>query len=550
MWHRQSPFLQGLGVLATGLAVVMGCLSFLLALGLGIALFPKAKPEIVLIAWGVLIGFFIVVRVLGVLGNLQRGDGLPLDNLLHLPFAPHQVFLLNFALSQLTLPTVIFVPAFVGMGIASTVALDFRNVLLIPASLTLVLCVAAVLYQLQGWIVSAMTGRRRVMLGSFLLMLLVLLAQIPTTHLWQERASQHQSTTVVATPSDHVDEADLLVEVEQIAREETGESSQWLKRGWVAHGSANGSSAPWSTVVVTIGLLAITMLSLRRSYRGTLARYRNGDTWAARPRYARTARKRRWVAPGIALGSPVLAIARVTLQQWLRSVPGKVVIQTSSLLLAFVLTLMVLFPKLVDANTLPLMVIGAMMIVGVPLALSCNLFAFDGHGFCLYRFAGVPPKTLLLGKYLALLLQFIVLACAALTIVAVVGWMLATHVLATVFQGGIVFLVSCVVGSELSMRQPYAVSLTSMNGTPGSFAIQAMLLVELAVMASLVLIAAGALAAEQAFHAAGHELPVYLVLSMLEFGVLVLCFRVVLRRLARKLVERSDHILDAVGIID
>ena len=72
-WYREGPFLRGLGVLATGLAVVMGCLCFLLALGLGIALFPLAKPAVVLITWGAPIGFFVAVRVSGVLVGLQRG---------------------------------------------------------------------------------------------------------------------------------------------------------------------------------------------------------------------------------------------------------------------------------------------------------------------------------------------------------------------------------------------------------------------------------------------------------------------------------------------
>ncbi len=530
----------------------MGCLSFLLTLALGIALFREAKPGIVLLAWGTFIVFFVVVRAMGLATSLRRGDALPLDSLLHLPFSPHQVFLLNFALSQLTLSTVIFVPAFAGMGLAAAIALDFYNVVLIPASLAVVLCVAALLYQLQGWIVSAMVrARHRVVLGWFLLIALVLLVQIftlTTTHQRQDHASQFESTEVVATSPDHVPKTNLLVEVERNAREETGESSQWLKlkSSWVARGSANGSGAPWSMVIVTISLLAVTVLSLRRSYRCTLARYRDGDTLASHPRHARTAREWWWPALGLALGSPVLLIARVTSRQWWRSVQGKVVVQTAALMSAFALTVMVVFPERFDAETLPLMMVPAMMIVGVPLHLSCNMFAYDGHGFRLYRFAGVSPRILLLGKCMALLPQLIVLFGAALIVMAVAGLLSPTDALATAFQGGVVYLVSSAVGCALSMRYPYAVPLTSMNVNPGASAVLAMLVAQVAVGVCLVLIVAGVLAVEEALHEAGHALPVYLVLSMLEFGVLVLCFRLVLRRLARELVERSDRILDAV----
>ena len=367
----------------------------------------------------------------------------------------------------------------------------------------------------------------------------------------QEAVSQQEATVVAAASSDDAHDGDPREEVERTTREDTGVSSHWLQRGWVAHGSADGpGSAPWLTVVATISLLAMTILSLRGSYRATLARYRDGHTRAARPQHARAARQRRRVPSPGALESPVVAIARVTLQQWLRSVHGKMALLAPVVLLAFAFMSKIVFPGLVDADTLPLTAIFAMTVVGVPLALSCNLFAFDGHGFYLYRFAGVPPKTLLLGKYLALLPQFVVLAGAALTVVAVVavvGSTLATHLLATVFQGGIVFLACCVMGSALSMRLPYAVSLTSMNSRVRPSIGGLTLLVELVVASSLILIAAGALAAEQAFHEAGHEFPVYLALSMLEFGVSVVGFRVLLGSLARQLVERSDHILDTVA---
>ena len=367
----------------------------------------------------------------------------------------------------------------------------------------------------------------------------------------QEAVSKQDATVVAAPSSDDPHDGDPRAEVARMTREYTGVSSERLPRGWVAHGSEDGpGSTPWLTVIATISLLATTILSLRGSYRATLARYRDGHTRAARPQHARAARQRRRVPSPGALESPVVAIARVTLQQWLRSVHGKMALLAPLVLLAFVFMSKIVFPGLVDADTLPLTAIGVMTVVGVPLALSCNLFAFDGHGFYLYRFAGVPPKTLLLGKYLGLLPQFVVLAGAALTVVAVVGSILATHVLATVFQGGIVFLACCVMGSELSMRLPYAVSLTSMNSRARPSTGLLALLVELVVAASLILIAAGALAAEQAFHEAGHEFPVYLVLSMLEFGVSVVAFRALLGRLARELVERSDHILDTVAVIN
>lgn len=553
-WHRKGRWLRGMGVLAAGLAVVMGCLSFLLALGLGVFLLPKAEPVVVLITWGVLIVFFVAFRLCGVITSLQRGEGLPLDNLLHLPFASHQVFLLNFSLSQLTLSTVILVPALVGLAIASTVALDFGNVVLIPASLALVLCVSAVLYQVQGWIASAVATRpRRVLVGSLLGMALLLLSQVPGLYsmhqLRQERASQQEMIAAEATPSDHVREDTANGQAGHATREETGASNRRLPRGWVAYGSADGpESTPWLSAATMVGLLAIATLSLWRSYRATLARYRDGHPRAARPRHATASRQRRRWPVRKSLVSPVAAIARVTLRQWLRSVQGKLLL-LSPLMVAFLsVFLWVHFPRVVDSDMLPLTAIAVMTLVGAPPALFCNLFAFDGQGFCLYRFAGVPARTLVLGKCLALVPVFVTLAGAVLAVATLFGSMAGTHVLATVFQAGIAFLACCMLGSALSIHLPYAVSYTSMTRAGSSSAGLAALLGELAVLALLILIAERALAIEDAFQGAGF--PVYLALSMFEFGVLVVGFRVVLDRLARQLVKRSDRIVDAVTVID
>ena len=555
-WHRQGRWLQGLGVFAAGLAVVMGCMSFLLALGLGIFLLPDAWPGVVLISWAIPIVIFVVFRLCGVIASLQRGEGLPLDNLLHLPFVPHQVFLLNFALSQLTLSTVIIVPALVGLGIACTVALDFRNAVLIPASLALVLCVAAVLYQVQGWITSAVAAKpHRVLVGTLLGVALLLLFQAPGLYkmhqLRQERASQQELIAAEVTPSDQAREGIASGQAGHATREETGAFKRQLPRGWVAYGSADApESTPWLSAVAMVGLLAIAMLSLWRSYATTLAQYRDGHMRTARPRHATAARQRLSWRVRKPLASPVVAIARVTLRQWLRSVQGKMVLLSPLLLAFFAMFLWIRFPSLVDSDTLPLTAIAVVMLVGAPLALACNLFAFDGHGFCLYRLAGVPARTLILGKCLALLPVFLTLAGAVVAVAALFGSMAGTHVVATVFQAGIVFLASCMLGGALSIRLPYPVSYTSMTRA-GSFSAGFLaLLAELAVLALLILMAERALAIEDTFREVGSGFPVYLALSMVEFGVSIVAFRVVLDRLARQLVKRSDHIVDAVTVID
>ena len=551
-WKRQGSLNRDLGVLAAFLAVVAGCLSFVLALGLGWAYLPGADPDAVLLAWAGLIAAFVFMRLIGVAEALRQGEGLPLDNLLHLPFSLHQVFLLNFVFSQLTLTTVIFVPAFLGLALAATVALDVRNFVLIPASLSLVVCVAAVMYQVQEWIMSAIgTKRRRVLIGYFVCTVLVGVAQTSyIVYRTQQVASEPEVTDATTTSSETSDQGVPPDEADEPTREETGLSVEWLSRGWVARRSVDGQDRfPWLSVIGMAGLLAITILILWRGHRDTLARYRQGQTGSARPRVGsdikgRSVRSRRVRA------SPVAAIALVTIKHWIRSVRGVTESMPTLVMLVVFGFIWLQNPGDSDPYWLPLTVIGIASMFCAPMELASNLFGFDGRGFRVYRLAGVPARTLLLGKYLALLPLFILLAGAVLTLVAVLESMLPTHILGTVLQGGIVILACCLMGGALSMSSPHAVSPTSTTHRGGCATGFLILMMKLAMTALLVLVAWLAIALERHFAEDGHAFPVYLVVSMIEFGLSIVAFRALLGRQARQLVERSDHILDAVTVTD
>lgn len=551
-WHRHGSGYRGFGVLTAFLAVVVGCLSFLLALGLGWALLPLANPDTVLLTWAGLVAAFVFVRLIGAFGDLQQGDGLPLDNLLHLPFSLHQVFLLNFVLSQLTLATVIFVPVFLGLAIACTIALDVRNFVLVPASLSLVLCVAAVLYQVRGWITSAAgTKRRRVLIGYFVSMVLVAAFQVSYfLFLMPQIGSEPEATDAMAAFSELEYEGVPPKELDQVTGEGVRLSGEWLSGGWITDGRVDGRNRfSWLSVIGMVGLLTITVLSLRGGYRGTLARYRHPQTGNTGRRMQAQEQGRR-IPARRARASPEVAIALVTLKHWLRSARALMECLPALGLLVLFGYLWFRSPGESDSHTLALTVIGLMSVFCFPMELARNLFGFDGHGFRVYRFAGVPARSLLLGKYLALLPLFILLAGATLAVTAALRPMLPIHTLGTIFQGGIVFMAGCVMGGTFSMSSPQAVSHTSMTTRTGCATTFLLLLTKLVIAGSLILVAWGALLAERAFVEDSHAFPVYLVVSMIEFGLAVVAFRVMLGRQARELVERSDHILDAVSVTE
>ncbi len=550
-WERQGALNRDLAYLAAFLAVLAGCLSFVLALALGWAYLPQADDDAALLAWAGLITAFVFVRLFGVFGSLQQGEGLPLDNLLHLPFSLHQVFLLNFVFSQLTLTNVIFVPAFLGLAIACTVALDARNFVLIPASLALVVCVAAVMYQVQEWMTSAMaTRRRRVLIGS--LVCTVLMAAMQASYilyLTQRSESEPELTEANVSASESGSEDVPLGEAGQAIGQVPALSSHWLVRGWVTPAASDGRGFfPWLPVVGMAVLLAMATLSLRRGYRGTLARYRDGQTANSRTRIAAEQQGRR--IPPRARASPTVAIATITIKHWLRSVRGLIDGLPALALLVLFGFIWLRSSEETDPYTLPVTVIALMSMFCAPIELARNLFGYDGRGFRVYRFAGVPVRTLLLGKYLALLPLFTLLAGAVLTFSAVFGSMLPTHILGTVLQGGIVFLACCGIGGAFSMSSPHSVSPTSTANRVGCATAFLLTLARLAVTALLVLIAWPAVLAEQRFAGDGHAFPLYLIVSIVEFGLAVVAFHVLLSRQASMFEARADHILEAVTLTE
>ena len=169
-WHREGPALRAVGIVVAALALAMGGGSFLAALGLGLWLLPGASPLANLLVWDALVAAYAVVRLSGLLVSTQRTDAVPLARLLHLPISPRGVFALNFVIAETTFATVVFVPALLGLAIASTVAVDVAFAVLVPGSLALGLCVVAVAYQFRTWLASTMArGRRRIPVGIVLL---------------------------------------------------------------------------------------------------------------------------------------------------------------------------------------------------------------------------------------------------------------------------------------------------------------------------------------------------------------------------------------------
>ena len=550
-WHRQGPLLRAIGVLGTIIAIPLCLLSSLLALGLGVIILPSASPANIAISWVVLVSLFIYMRIMGLWISLQQDDGLALDRLLHLPIRFNTVFYINFLMSQISISNLLFLPAFFGLAIACIFVLSPGNVVLIPAVLSLAVCLGALMHQFHNWLLLSMVNKRKRMVWAYLLFLLVVgLAQVPNLYI----AFSDRQTTTERTDSQTEMIVSEIVREHSVEDENSDERSMeanrvppnhW-SRGWILTASTRDSFLPWWTITSTFCLLGLAFFSLRRSYQSTLARYRNGQDVSkkASSRTMREPQAKRDLGFG---NSPVIAVFGVTIKSWVRSAYGKMVLLSPVILLMLLPVLLLRFPALIEPQLLPLLLIGIVAFIGAPAGLVCNLFAFDRLGFRLYLFSGMSLKDVLLGKLSAVFVLFIVIATVVFTFAVAITSISTSHLLGTVFQTGLVFVGSCVLGIIWSARYPYAVSFTSMKAHGGAATALAVL-AELFMMGIVISIAYFLLYLDVSQDQTNHGSPVFLLLSVFEFIVVLGLAGLLLKPLANYVHTQSNHILEAVAV--
>ena len=169
--------MKGLGAFLMAIAFVAAGFAFLLALSLGIFLLPNASPVGVLWAWDGILLAFLFFRVWGIATDLRVDDALSMQNFLHLPLAPSDVFVLNAVAQHLQPSPLIFGAALLGLSLASIFALGPAHVVLLPLALAAFWCVIAVTRQLQTFLAALMVNKRRrgtIVAVSFLVAMLLI----------------------------------------------------------------------------------------------------------------------------------------------------------------------------------------------------------------------------------------------------------------------------------------------------------------------------------------------------------------------------------------
>ena len=540
--------MKSLGAFLMAIAFVAAGFAFLLALSLGIFLLPNASPVDILWAWDGILLAFLFFRVWGIATDLRADDALSMQNFLHLPLAPSDVFVLNAVAQHLQPSPLIFGAALLGLSLASIFALGPAHVVLLPLALAAFWCVIAVTRQLQTFLAALMVNKRRrgtIVAVSFLVAMLLI--QGPNIYLQVENWSNRDRPDPVPR--------------EQVASEglDPGEASRWLlipnlalPPGWLAYGATQAKQDRyWPAALATLGLLAVTGWSLRRSYRSTMRVYRHterartfgrGGATSDRPTRRRRIADAYW---GVFPTVPA-AIGRASLRQWFRSPQGKYGFLAPIMVVVFVLVAALRFEDMAQAQ--PYLGVGLAAFCCAPAGFANNVFGWDRGGFRVLLAAGPPRHLVLLGKHLGLMPITLGPGIAALVVVQL-GWpQPAMYFFASMLQLALFCLVVFMVGTHFSITDPWAASFNSLKQRGEAMASNlGAFFAALFAVGVMLLAIAGLLAVERLIAELAWPIPVYLVASMVELAFVAAWYRRVLLRQAKALPRREDRILEAIN---
>jgi ABC-2 type transport system permease protein len=567
-----------LAIFSAGVTLVAG-------FSVGVLVLPKASAVVVMLVWDGLAAGFLLFWLLELVNELQRSEVLSLEKFLHLPVSLSGVFVMNYVSSLYCLSVTLFFPAMIGLSIGLVVSKGPVMLALFPVVAAFFLMVTALTHQFRGWLASLMENkRRRRTIVTLLTVTVILIFQLPnllvnsgrfngTPNRETAKAVQEETGKLDRLLATHrIDRAeyerqsDLILQKHGVQKPRPGaERLQDVERygrivnmivpvGWLPYGaltSVEGRILP--SLLATLGLALIGTASLKRSY-GTTMRLYTGKFTSGKPR-ARVAEKpRESVVSGPAtfmekqipwISEQASAITTACFRSLVRAPEAKMMLLTPMI---FVLVFGSTFTR-VHSNPAellrPVMAAALMGMIFLGLTpLAGNQFGFDRNGFRVFVLAGVSRTDILLGKNLALLPFAIGLGMIGTVVLQVAYPMKIGHFMATMVQMIPMYLIFCFIMNFLSMLAPVAIASGSLRpARPKGISI----LIHLLFFFFLLPIALGTTLIPLGLEFLFPFVPVYFLLTLIEFALVVYLYPRALDLQARILHAREQRILEIVA---
>lgn len=600
VWLRQRLFrnrLRRSGIANRVVTAILLCLGllvsiamFFVALVAGVKLLPQATPDQLLLAWTAVIGVFLFSWTIGLLTELQRSEVISLQKLLYFPVSLSGTFVVNYLSSFFSLTLIAFLPAMVGLCIASVVALGPYLLITFPLLAALILMVTAVTYHFRGWLAALMANKRRARtVVTLITMTIIILVQLPSLlnryflgsqpgrdvaalrpleeevnklnhDLESGRINQEQARDRIAAL-----ETELHAKRNELTEVRQDDLTRWVRTidlvappGWAAYGvMAAAQERVWPGLLGTLGLAAIGAVSLRRSYYTTLRFYRGEyesggetkkkttpSTLAAKRATNLVERDLPWIPEQAA------ATALATLRSQMRAPEVKMIVLSAVIVGGvFASTLLAGKRSHLPESLRPLMAMGVISLETLSLSqMFQNQFGFDRDGFRTLVLCPMRRRDILLGKNLALAPLALGIGALAIAAMQFITPQSATNFVASLIQLGSAFFIVCLVGNYTSIMLPNAVRSGALRSSTTTFSGSLLrLLAVFCLMVALVPLGIP-LAIDLFVHGLnlGMGIPIYLILAAMELALLAMFYRLILASQGLLLQAREQKILEAV----
>ncbi len=584
-WRRAGVVNAFLTVGLVVAALVTAVVAFFVALVAGSLMLGRAEPDQFMLIWDLIIASFLFLWSMGVVTELQRTEFLSLDKLLHFPISPTGAFLLNYTSSLVSLAIVLFLPAMLGLCLASVITHGPIMLLLFPLLFGFVLVVTALTYQFRGWMATLMQNkRRRRTIVAAVTLIFIAMTQLPNLAnlaFQQQRRQGAKAEEPAKTElnrqleSGEIDQAEYGRRLEEllddiVARKRRAKALRWnrltenltlanliLPVGWLPYGAkAAAVGNPWPGLAGSLGLILLGSLSLWRSHRATMRLY-TGQVRGNRPRRTAnsTADEPITYAPFLERNLPgcsgqVSAVALAGWRNMVRAPEAKMAL-LSPLLIALIFgTMFVLGPmrEMPDEAT-PFQAIGVIILTmfGM-LQLLVNVFGNDRSGFRAFVLMPIPRRDILLGKNLTILPVPLVMSAVLIAGLQIFRPLSPTHLVATLIQLVPAVLFLCLIGNLTSIYAPMAVAAGSLKPVQPKFWPVMVHMASMMLMPLVLAPAVAALTVELLLDkfAGGRWFPCFLIVSLVELPIALYVYPRLVARQGALLQRRESQILEIV----
>jgi hypothetical protein len=329
--------------------------------------------------------------------------------------------------------------------------------------------------------------------------------------------------------------------------------------GWLPLGIASTLEGNLLVAFLSgLGMAGIGSASLWRAYRTTIQIYRGqftaGQGTIAKPVAAAPSEKRTGTLlveariPG--LSEPVAAIALAGFRSLLRAPEARMMLLSPVILGVMFGSALVRGGDQLPVAFRPLVGLGGITVVYFGLLqIMVNQFGFDRDGFRVFVLSAASRRDILFGKNLSFAPLVAGLGAPILAIIQFLCPMRLEHLLAMVPQFLAMFFLFCPLANLISIYAPVTIAAGSLKpASPKLLTILLQTVMVFILFPMLFVPMLIPLGAEFLLDRIGwsRNIPVYLLVALLECGVVVVVYRLCLRWEGALLQEREQKILEAV----